>query len=100
MASAVAGQQVSIVESGNICAQYGYFGEQKPYLILERPMRALPLNYGQYQGLVSNIYVPNLSYTHGYIEVQRETVWTNGINCTDAEMEEIKDLLYSGVWLP
>lgn len=100
MASAVAGQQVSVVESGNICAQYGYFGEQKPYLILERPMRALPLNYGQYQGLVSNIYVPNLSYTHGYIEVQRDTVWTDNINCTDAEMEEIKELLYSGVWLP
>lgn len=99
MASAVASQQVSVIESGNISAAYGYFGTQKPYLILERPIQAIPTNFGSYQGWVSNIFVNSLREATGYCEVQQDTLWTDGVNCTDAEMEEIKQLLYSGVWL-
>ena len=98
MASAVASQQVSVVRSGSATGNYGYQGSQKPYLILERPLENVPLNFPTMKGLVCNITY-KLGNVHGYTEVDVNSWKSTKILGTEDEMEEIKQLLDTGVYL-
>ena len=98
MASAVASQQVSVVRSGTATGNYGYQGSQKPYLILERPLENVPLNFPTMKGLVCNITY-KLGNVHGYTEVDVNSWKSTKILGTEEEMEEIKQLLDTGVYL-
>lgn len=98
MASAVASQQVSVVRSGSATGNYGYQGSQKPYLILERPLENVPLNFPTMKGLVCNITY-KLGNVHGYTEVDVNSWKSTKILGTEEEMEEIKQLLDTGVYL-
>lgn len=98
MASAVASQQVSVVRSGCASGNYGFQGTQNPYLILERPLENVPLNFPTMKGLVCNITY-KLSNVHGYTEVDVNSWKSTKILGTEDEMEEIKQLLDTGVYL-
>lgn len=98
MASAVASQQVSVVRSGSATGNYGYQGSQKPYLILERPLENVPLNFPMMKGLVCNITY-KLGNVRGYTEVDVDSWRSDAVMGTDDEMQEIKDLLNKGVFL-
>ena len=98
MASAVASQQVSVVRSGSASGNYGYQGSQKPYLILERPLENVPINFPMMKGLVCNITY-KLGNVRGYTEVDVDSWRSDMIMGTDDEMQEIKDLLNKGVIL-
>ena len=98
MASAVASQQVSVVRSGSATGNYGYQGSQKPYLILERPLENVPLNFPMMKGLVCNITY-KLGNVRGYTEVDVDSWRSDAVMGTDDEMQEIKDLLDKGVFL-
>lgn len=98
MASAVASQQVSVVRSGSASGNYGYQGSQKPYLILERPLENVPLNFPMMKGLVCNITY-KLGNVRGYTEVDVDSWRSDAVMGTDDEMQEIKDLLNKGVFL-
>jgi len=100
MASAVASQQVSVVKSGSISSNYGYVGHQKPYVILERPIDNTPVDQGHYEGYPSNLHyqLKNI-IDSGYTEIVAGSWSADNINGTDAEMEEIKKYLESGVYI-
>lgn len=98
MASAVASQQVSVVRSGSASGNYGYVSNQKPYLILERPIENIPANFPMYEGLPCNITY-RLGNVHGYTEVETGTFKTDWFLGTEEEMKEIKELLDGGVFL-
>ena len=99
VASGVMSMKPDVVKSGNLSTGFGYMGTQKPYLIFETPIQAQPEKFSSYMGYTSNIYTQLRDIKKGYFEVSDSTVWTNNIKCTDVEMEEIKTLLYKGVYV-
>lgn len=84
-----------INHSGNLAGNAGYMGIKKPYIILSRPIQALPADFGKYKGYQSHI-TKKLSECNGYTEV--EYIHLDGINrATSAELAQIESLLKGGV---
>lgn len=108
MASAVMSDKVSVSRSGQLGANYGYMGFQKPYFIFERSNVAIAGNFigsenrssfGGWQGWTCNILKP-LGDFRGYTEVRPECLWTDSLNgITEAESTMMKDLFAGGVYL-
>jgi hypothetical protein len=108
MASAVMSDKVSVSRSGQLGANYGYMGFQKPYFIFERSNVAIAgdflgsgnrSSFGGWQGWTCNILKP-LGDFRGYTEVRPECLWTDSLNgITEAESAMMKDLFASGVYL-
>lgn len=99
IASAVTSQKVSVARSGQAGSNYGYLGNKKPYLILERPIQSVPSNYGGFIGYTSNIRerVANLK---GYTEISEDTIWSDNFgHATEEECEMIKSIMNGGVYL-
>lgn len=99
VASAVTSNKVSVNRSGQIGSSYGYLGENKPYLILERPITSVPERFEMWEGLESNITakVANLS---GYTEIDTDTLWSDSFgHATQEECKMIKDIMNGGVYL-
>lgn len=84
----------SVEKSGAMAGTGGMLAVQTPYLILTRPRQALPSGQNSFMGYPSfmNEYLGLLS---GYTEV--ESVHLSGIPGTDAEIQEIENLLMKGV---
>lgn len=98
IANGVMAMKPDVIKSGNLATTYGYMGKQKPYLIFEWPVQSLPAGFGSYKGYPANITRP-LDQVKGYTEVDESTFWSMRIHGTEDEMNEIKDLMYSGVYL-
>lgn len=84
-----------VQRSGDVAGSPGIMSEFTPYLVFHRPKQSLAKGYNNFKGYPSNItYV--LSQLSGYTEV--EHVHLTGINnATDTELQEIENLLKSGV---
>ena len=108
MASAVMSDKVSVSRSGQLGANYGYMGYQKPYFIFERSNVAIAgdflgsdnrTSFGGWQGWTCNI-LKNLGEFRGYTEVRPECLWTDNINgITEDETKMLKELFANGVYL-
>lgn len=98
MAQDVMSQKVSVQKSGSISANFGYLGKQTPYIILERPELSIPVDYGHHEGYPAN-HKRKMSEVHGYTEVKENTLIYNKFSGTDEEMEMLKSVLESGVYL-
>lgn len=99
MASAVVAQKENVSRSGQLGANYGYLGYQKPYLLLERPNIDMPKGFGSFQGWTCNIRKP-LSHFKGYTEIEPDCWWTDKINgITEEEAQMLKDDFANGVYL-
>lgn len=108
MASAVMSDKVSVSRSGQLGANYGYMGFQKPYFLFERPNVAIAgdilgkdnkSSYGGWQGWTCNI-IKRLGNFKGYTEVRPECLWTDSINgITEDEAAVMKELFSTGVYL-
>ena len=98
MAQNVMSQKVSVQKSGSISANFGYLGKQTPFIILERPELSIPVDYGHHEGYPAN-HKRELSQVHGYTEVKENTLIYNKFSGTDEEMEMLKSMLSSGVYL-
>lgn len=112
MASAVMSAKGSVQKSTSNTSNYGYMNQQEPYLIIESPIQSYPeyasgYNYDSYLGIPSNI-MNKVSYFDGYLETDEKTVWGSDIsyeyegttiNAFDDEIEEIKQLFESGVYV-
>lgn len=96
VASGVMNLTPHVQHSGNMSTSFGYLGRQKPVIILERPMQALANEFGEREGFVSNIYVKKLSNVNGYNEIDINSFHTEYIKCTDAERDEIINILNGG----
>lgn len=94
-ASVAASAKVHVNHSGNLAGNTGYMGIKKPYIILSRPIQALPADFGKYKGYQSHI-TKRLSDCKGYTEV--EYIHLDGISrATSAELSQIESLLKGGV---
>ena len=81
--------------SGDISGSTGLLDDFEPYLIIHRPIQSLAQTFKNDKGYPSNISA-TLNGLHGYTEV--EYVHLTGISgATDTELQEIEDLLKSGV---
>ena len=108
MASAVMSDKVSVSRSGQLGANYGYIGFQKPYFLFERVNPAIAgdilgkdnkSSYGGWQGWTCNI-IKRLGNFKGYTEVRPECLWTDSINgITEDEAAVMKELFSTGVYL-
>lgn len=99
LANAVSQEKVTLKRSGSNSTSYGYMDNQKPYLILERPIQNIPLNYGKYEGFTSNMN-SKISNLRGYTEIDTEDIYINDFDgITDEEFTELKDILNGGIYL-
>lgn len=99
IASAVMSDKSSVSHSGNMGGSFGYMDNQKPYLILERPINNLPYNYRGFKGYTLN-QRRRLGSLKGYTEIEEGTLWTdsfNGISKEEAEM--LKQITATGFYL-
>lgn len=84
----------SVNRSGNISGPAGVMGHFTPYIIIHRPKQSLASGFRHFKGYPSNI-TASISSVTGYTEV--ESVHLTNVPGTDAELEEIRALLYNGV---
>ena len=91
-------QRVAVGRAGSIGSNYGYMSGQEAYLIIERPIMSTPKNFGAFEGWTSNMY-KKISSLKGYTEIDPDTLWTDSMDCTEAEAAELKSLFNSGVYL-
>ena len=84
----------TVDKSGAMGGMGGMLGVQNPYIILTRPRQAIPAYQNTFTGYPSFI-TKTLSECSGYTEV--ENIHLENVPATDGELEEINDLLKSGV---
>ena len=84
----------TVEKSGAMGGMGGMLGVQNPYIILTRPRQAIPAYQNTFTGYPSFI-TKTLSECSGYTEV--ENIHLEDVPATDGELEEINDLLKSGV---
>ena len=93
-AASLATSKPDVAHSGAIGNAAGLMAVQRPYLIVSRPRQAMPENQEVYTGFPSFIR-EDFSMLEGYTEV--EATHLHGIPATQNEIEEIENLLKSGV---
>lgn len=102
LASQVAGSldhiKPTIQRSGNLGSNYGMMDYLKPYLILERPIRSIPAEYGSYVGYPSAV-TTRIGMCKGFTKGRPFTNWASNIHATDAEKTEIKSLIEEGIYI-
>ena len=81
--------------SGNFGGNTGICSNKKPYLIIERPVPNVPANYSAIKGNTSNVTV-TLGNCSGFTQIS--DIQIKHISATDAEKEQILNLLTSGVY--
>lgn len=79
---------------GNMTANSGLLGIQRPYIILEVPNVATPSNYTTYAGR-STSKVSKILDLSGFVKI--EDIQLSGIPATSEELTELSELLLEGV---
>lgn len=95
-ALAVATMKENISHTGNIQGSAGLMGIQTPYIIINRPRQAFPLNQNKFTGYPS-FMTESLYSLNGYTEI--EACNLSNIPATGDELIEIDRLLKGGVLL-
>ena len=95
-ASIVAGLKERIQISGSLSTAHGILINDKPFLMIERPDTEIPENYAGLKGYTSNISM-KLSETSGYTKIA--DIKLDGLSCTDAEKEELLNMMQHGIYL-
>ena len=83
-----------IQRSGNFSGNSGALGIQTPYFIISRPVQSVPSTQQATKGYPANISA-HLGDLIGYTEITEINL--EGINATEDELIEIKELLKKGV---
>lgn len=86
----------NVDRSGSFTGNSGAMGSKIPYLIISRPQTAMADKFETLSGYPSNIFTP-LSACKGFTQVKYCHV--ENLNATDAEKQEIEQLLKEGVIL-
>lgn len=94
--AAVNSLKPNIEKSGAVSGGGGLMAGKVPVLILTRPRQALPASQNAYTGYPAFI-TRSLGEISGYTEVHK--IRLGGISATDAELDEIENLLKGGVIL-
>lgn len=94
--AAVNSLKPNIEKSGSVSGGGGLMAGKVPVLILTRPRQALPASQNSFTGYPAFI-TRSLGAVSGYTEVHK--IRLGGISATDAELDEIENLLKGGVIL-
>lgn len=86
----------NVERSGSFTGNAGAMGSKIPYLIISRPQTAMAQNFETLSGYPSNTYT-KLSACTGFTQVK--FIHVENLNATDAEKQEIEQLLKEGVIL-
>ena len=89
------GSSKSIQQSNGYSASAAMMGIRKPYLMIERPCPSYPAKYAHDKGYPTNIST-QLSNISGYTEIS--DIDLTGIPLTSNELDELRELLSSGVY--
>ncbi len=92
----VIGQKVRVQRGGRVDANAGVMSPQEAYIILNRPVSAIPRGWNEYAGYPS-LKIKNLSTQKGYTEVAY--IKLNGLEATSDEIMELDGMLKGGVIL-
>lgn len=95
-AISVMSMKEKVTHAGTLKGSAGLMGIQTPYLIVNRPRQAAPLNQNSFTGYPSFI-TESLGSLHGYTEV--EQCHLDHVPATHEELVEIERLLKEGVML-
>lgn len=95
-ASSALSAKPTIEHSGNMGGMGGLMGIKRPYVIVERPVQAVPGYQNSIIGYPSFVY-KSISDLHGYTEF--EQIHLEGLPCTSEELDEIENILLTGVIL-
>ncbi len=95
-ASSALSAKPTIEHSGTMGGMGGLMGIKRPYFIIERPVQAVPGHQNDVIGYPSFVYKYISSLT-GYTEF--EQIHLEGLPCTNEELDEIENILLSGVIL-
>lgn len=94
----ITSEKVKVNRSGSPSVSFGYMDNQRPYLILERPVQNIPTDYGKFNGYTTNMKYSLISL-RGYTEVDANGLIASDFECLDEELIEIKSLLEGGIYL-
>lgn len=86
----------NVEHSGSISANAGAMGPKKPYIVIQRPQTHMPLNGLAIEGEGQNETV-TLGTLTGYVKVKKADLM--GIPATGSELDEIRDLLETGIYM-
>lgn len=86
----------NVQRSGGFSGSGAFLGYKTPYLVITRPVQALPEMQAEYKGFPSYINV-YLGDCEGYTEI--DSWYGDGFNCSRNELAEIDRLLKEGVYL-
>lgn len=95
-ASLVTSSKIGVKHSGSLGSSSGLMSKRKPYLIRTNPRQCLPSKQNTYTGYPGYIKT-TLSDCKGFTVV--EEMHLGNIHATDEELNEIENLLKSGVYL-
>lgn len=96
VANVIFNSRTNVERSGSFTGNAGAMGSKIPYLIISRPQTAMAQNFETLSGYPSNTYT-KLSACTGFTQVK--FVHVENLNATDAEKQEIEQLLKEGVIL-
>lgn len=88
-----------IIQSGKISDAYGMLDCLNPFIILHRPIRSIPAEYGKHAGYPAMLF-KKIGTCKGFTKVRAGGSWTNTFPCTDDEKMEIQKYLENGIMLP
>lgn len=94
MAMSVGMMKPSTNVSGNFGGNTGALANRKPYLIIQRPVLALPDNWEHFNGFAATV-TKKLGDCHGFTKVRE--VHLDHVHATNAEKAELESLLKQGV---
>lgn len=94
--ASLSSMHTNVQHSGNISSNVGALGPKKPYIVIQRPQTQMPQNGILIEGEGQNESVLLGSLT-GFIRVKKGDY--NGIPGTSNELNEIRDLLESGIYM-
>ena len=95
-ASSAISAKPTIEHSGNMGGMGGLMGIKRPYFIIERPVQAVPGYQNAIIGYPSFVY-KYIGQLNGYTEF--EQIHLEGLPCTSEELNEIENILLTGVIL-
>lgn len=102
MAGSALSAKQNVQKSNGSGTSYGYMGNQFPYIVLERPIISKPAremySFEDEFGIPSNCFY-KVEELEGYVEAEFDTLYGNDINGLDDEINEIKELFNTGVYL-
>lgn len=92
----VLGQKVHVQRGGRVDANAGVMSPQSAYLIIDRPISAIPKGWNEYAGYPS-LKIKALSTQKGMTQVAY--IKLNGLEATAEEISELDSILKAGVIL-